>query len=108
MAAGDITLTTPKVLNISSLLFVQVTITSTSMDVVLQEAATGVNHHVVINNTSCSGLDLTAGVFTDSVPRAIAGELTRVFGLVLKATPLTTLVQTLVTDGVITVAGTVG
>lgn len=108
MAAGDISLTTPKVLTINALSFVQVTISPTSMEIILQETATGVTHRVFITNASCTGLDLAAGVFTDNVPRAIAGELTRLFGLVLKATPLTVLMQTLLTDGVVTVAGTVG
>jgi hypothetical protein len=108
MAAGDISLTTPKVLNINSLVFVQVTISPTSMEVILQESATGTQHRVFITNASCTGIDLAAGVFTDNVPRVISNELTRLFGLVLKASPLTTLISTLQTDGVITVAGAVG
>lgn len=108
MAAGDIALATPKTITVNTLQFSSVVITATFMDIYLQETATGVQHRVHVDNASCTGLDLTAGVFTDGVPRAIAGELTRIFGLVLKATPLTTLIQTLVSDGVITVAGAVG
>jgi hypothetical protein len=108
MAAGDIALTAPKTITVNSLQFLQVVITSTFMDVYLQETATGIQHRIHVDNASCTGLDYAAGNFTDNVPRAVAGELTKLFGLVLKATPLTVLMSTLQTDGIVTVAGTVG
>lgn len=108
MAAGDITLTTPKVITTNALQFVQAVVTTSSIDVYLKESVTGILHNVHVDNTSCLGIDYAGGVFTDGVPRAIAGEFTRLLGLVFKASPLTVLMSTLQGDGVITVAGSVG
>jgi hypothetical protein len=108
MAAGDITLTTPKVITTNTLQFVQAVVTPSSIDVFLKESVTGAMHSVHIDNASCVGVDYAGGVFTDGVARAIAGEFTRLLGLVFKASPLTVLMSTLQGDGVITVAGSVG
>lgn len=108
MAAGDITLSSSKTITVSSLQFVQAVVTTTSIDVYLQESSTLTQHRIHIDNTSCTGVDYTGGVFTDNVARAVTGELTKIFGLVFKAAPITTLMTTLQTDGIVTVAGTVG
>lgn len=108
MAAGDITLTTPKVTTDSALKFVQAVVTSNSIEVYLAESASGVPHRVTITNSGCVGIDYSGGAFADDVPRAVTGEFTKLLGLIFKANPLNTLTTTLQTDGIITVAGSVG
>lgn len=108
MAAGDITLSSPKVVTTNTLQFVQAVVTPTAMEITLQESATGILHRALVTNASCVGVDYAAGVFTDNVPRAVAGEFTKLLGLVFKANPLTVLMSTLQADGIVTVAGAVG
>ena len=108
MAAGDITLTSPKVTTVTGLQLAQIAVTTTEMQVTLIETATGFAHVVRINNGSCIGVDYTAGVFTDNVPRAVSGEFTKLRNLLFQAGAQSTLMTTLVADGVLTVAGAVG
>jgi hypothetical protein len=108
MAAGDITLAAPKTITVNALVFVQAVLGPNAMEVVFQETATGQFHRVQVTDASCVGFDFTAGVFTDSVARAVAGELTKAYGLILKTNALRVLTQTLQSDGIITVAGVVG
>lgn len=108
MANGDITLSSPLVRTTNTLQFVQAVIATNSIEVIFQESVTGTVHRVFITNTSCIGVDYAGGVFTDNVNRAVSGELTKLFGLVLKTGALTTLIQTLQTDGILTIAGSVG
>lgn len=108
MANGDITLSSPKVINVNTLVFVQAVLTPNSMEVVFQESATGQLHRVQVTDAGCVGFDLTAGVFTDGITRAVAGELTKLYGVILKAGALTALTTTLKADGIVTVAGSVG
>jgi hypothetical protein len=115
MANGDMTLTTPKTISITGLTLVQMVLSlaTSTMQIVFQETATGVLHSAQLTDASCIGFDLTAGVFTDSVPRAVTGEYTKLLGILFGAgasTPAqrkTAAVQALVTDGIVTVACTV-
>ena len=116
MANGDIALTTPKSvpslalgeLNITILPAALMTVTFFEVD------ATGPSHVVRITNSTVTGFDYAAGVFTDNVPRALSGYLTTILGVLFigNATTLnqrkTALVTRLFTDGVITATATVG
>lgn len=117
MANGDLALTTPR--SIANLVLAEVNITivpSAFMTVTFVETdSTGAAHTVRITNAASgvTGFDLTAGVFTDGVARALSGYLTTILGVLFigNASTLnqrkTALVTRLITDSVITVAGTV-
>jgi|SRR5579862_1916228 len=110
MANGDISLSSPKTISVPTLQLASVLLdlVGNSVQLVYLEAGTGVVHVVVVTDTGAVGVDYSGGVFTDSVKRVISGEFTKLLGLLFKAGARTTLTQTLITDGVLTVAGTVG
>lgn len=118
MANGDIALTTPKSVPNLSLGEVDICIIpSPFMAITFFETdEKGPTHVVRITNAAgdVKGFDLTAGVFTDNVPRALTGYLTTILGVLFIGNASTlnqrksALVNRLITDGVITVAGTVG
>lgn len=117
MANGDLALTTPR--SIANLVLAEVNIVivpSAFMTVTFFETdEKGANHVVRITNAASgvTGFDLTAGVFTEGITRVLSGYLTTILGVLFigNASTLnqrkTALVSRLVTDGVITVAGTV-
>lgn len=115
MANGDIALNTPK--SVPSLPLGDLTIVilpAAFMTITFFEVdARGPSHVVRIDNNAVTGFDYAAGVFTDGVARALSGYLTTILGVLFigNASTLnarkTALVQRLVTDGVITLAGTV-
>lgn len=119
MASGDIGLTVPK--SIPSLPLGNVDITILPSAIVLftffEVDATGPSHVVRITNAAVTGFDygiVVAGAFTDNISRTGLGSyLNTILGVLFigNATTLnqrkTATVQRLVTDGVITLAGTV-
>lgn len=118
MANGDITLPVAK--TIPGVPLGEITISvfpAAFMSITFFEGDGGGPTHVVrISNASVTGFDFSAGVFTDNLPRALAGYLTTILGVLFigNATTLnqrrTALVQRLIADGVLTgfVAGNVG
>ncbi len=115
MPNGDITLTTAKTITVTGLVLQTFLIdfAGSNVQISFAEVATGNVHVVRLTDAACIGFDLTAGVFTDGVARAITGEMTKLLGVLFGAGASTAgqrktnAVQTLITDGVITVAGTV-
>jgi hypothetical protein len=116
MASGDITLTVPK--SIPNLPLGEVDIGILPAPAFVRFAffeidATGPVHVVTITNTQVTGFGYAAGVFTDGVDRGMSGYLTTILGVLFvgNATTLnqrkTATVQRLITDGVITLAGSV-
>lgn len=120
MANGDIALTTPRTIPnvvLGELNIIIVSASPPSMMVTFFEVdEKGPAHAVRIANAAgaVTGFDLTAGVFTDNVPRALAGYLTTILGVLFIGNASTlnqrksAVVNRLIADGVITVAGTVG
>jgi hypothetical protein len=115
MASGDISLTVPKSIPNLPLGEVGITILPSAFVTFtfFENDSTGPAHVVRITNSVVTGFDFAAGVFTDNVPRALSGYLTTILGVLFigNASNLnarkTATVQRLVTDGVITLAGTV-
>jgi hypothetical protein len=120
MAAGDIALTTPKSIPNLPLGEVHINILPTAFATFTfyEVDATGPSHTVRIVNATLSGVtgfNYSAGVFTDNVARTtLTNYLTTILGVLFigDASTLnqrkTAVVQRLITDGVITVPGTVG
>jgi len=123
MAAGDIALTTPKTVSVPNLplgeLDIVILPTAFLTATFFEVDATGAAHVVRIANATLGGVtgfDYAAGgIFTDNVARtSLTNYLTTILGVLFvgNATTLnqrkTALVQRLIADGVITVAGTVG
>lgn len=118
MANGDIALTTPKSIPTLVLADVHINILPTAFltATFFEVDEKGACHTVRITNAAngVTGFDLTAGVFTDNVTRALTGYLTTILGVLFigDASTLnqrkTAFVTRLRTDSVITVAGTVG
>ena len=123
MANGDIALTTPK--SVPTLVLAEVDICivppPASLSISFLEVdEKGPVHSVRITNSATNavgavkGFDYAAGVFTETNPTPGNNYLTTILGVLFigNASTLnqrkTALVQRLVTDGVITVAGTVG
>ncbi len=116
MAAGDISLTTPinkVVVSGFSVRDLNISLKNAKMEVVFEEP-TGDIHTVRLNDTSCLGFGISGSVVTDDIPRAVSGEYTKLLGILFGAganTPnqrRTAAINALVTDGIITVVGTVG
>lgn len=118
MSAGDIAITTPPTIPNLPLGDINITVlpTASLTATFFENDATGKAHVVRITNASngVTGFDLTAGVFTDNITRALTGYLTTILGVLFigDASTLnqrkTAFVTRLKTDGVITVTGTVG
>lgn len=108
MAAGDLTLNTPKVVTVGGLVLSEILVRAAEMIITFNETSSGAAHVVILRDSGCIGVDYAGGVLTDGVPRAIAGEFSKMLGLLFKAGAKTTLTSTLIADGVTTVAGTVG
>jgi hypothetical protein len=116
MAAGDIALTTPRSIPSLPLGELNIVILPTAFltATFFEVDAKGASHVVRITNAEVTGFDYAAGVFTDNVPRVQSSYLTTILGVLFigNASTLnarkTALVQRLIADGVITVAGTVG
>lgn len=115
MSNGDIALASP--VTVASLLLGEINIIlvpSAVLTVTFFETdGAGRTHLVRITNVAVTGFDLTAGVFTEGVTRALAGYLTTILGVIFVGDGSTlnqrktALVTRLRTDNVITVAGTV-
>lgn len=110
MANGDIALTSPRVVTVNGLVFdsVQYSPSEQILRIFFRETTTGTRHEVTITNSNCIGIDYAAGVFTDNVLRAVSGQLTAMLAVIFKAGAVTNGVQRLITDGIITIPGTVG
>lgn len=115
MAAGDINLNVAK--SIPNLVFADQTIAQLPQQMItvafFEGGPAGPSHSVRLTDASCVGFDYSAGVFTDSIPRAILGEFTKIRAILYgagasgMAARQTAAIQALVTDGVITLQGNV-
>jgi hypothetical protein len=109
MSQGDIAFTTAK--SITGLVLVEFIVTfapTPAITIIFAEGAGGPQHVVRLTDANATGFDYAAGVFTDGVARAVTGEMTAMLGVLFKVNAKTLGIQRLVTDGVITVPGTVG
>ena len=76
--------------------------------------ALGAIHTVTLTDASCVGFGVSGGLVLDGLQRAVTGEYTKLLGILFGAATgnanarRTAAVQALVTDGIITVTGTVG
>jgi hypothetical protein len=109
MPQGDITFTAAK--SVTGLVLVEFIVTfapTPAITIIFSEGAGGPQHVVRLTDASASGFDYAAGVFIDNVARVITGEMTAMLGVLFKVNAKTLGIQRLITDGVITVPGTVG
>lgn len=119
MANGDIALTVPKSVAAAALSDVHIGLLPVPYItfVFLESGVGSAGHGVYITNAVVTGFDygiVTPGAFTDGISRAQSNYLTTILGVLFignantLAQRKTATVQRLITDGVITVAGTVG
>jgi hypothetical protein len=87
LANGDLTLTTPRSVGTLPLLEFNIGFLPTpAMTITFGEiSAAGPSHSVRITDAAATGFDYTAGVFTDNVPRVIAGEYSTMLGIIFGA-----------------------
>lgn len=109
MGQGDIALTAPLVLPSLQLLAFHIAFApSPSLTITWADNVTGAVHTVTLTDTGGVGFDYAAGVFQDGIVRGVTNEYSKMLAALFKANAKTIGVQLLVTDGVITAAGTVG
>lgn len=115
MSAGDITLTAALTQSIPGFTLTRYTIDleQARMDMSFKDALGGY-HSVTLTDAACVGYGVSGGAVVDGIPRAITGEYTKLLGIIFGAATgnanarRTAATQALVTDGVVTVTGTVG
>jgi hypothetical protein len=115
MAAGDITLTAAVTTSVPGFTVARLDINLAGglMNVQFLDALGGV-HQATLTDASCVGFGISGGVITDGIARAITGEYTKLIGILFGSATgnanarRSAAIQALVTDGVITVTGTVG
>lgn len=115
MSAGDITLTAAinaVVVTGFTVRSLNINLASGTMQLLFQDPGGGI-HIVDLNDVSCVGFGIVGSVITDAIPRAVAAEYTKMIGILFGAATgnanarRTAATQALVTDGIITVTGTV-
>jgi hypothetical protein len=115
MAAGDISLTAAVTQSIPSFTFIRLELDLRAATLAIQyQDARGDIHGVMLADTTCIGFGISGSVISDNIARAVTGEYTGMLGVIFGTATgnanarRTAMSQKLITDGIVTVTGTVG